>query len=162
MKSLNFDTKRMKQMVDRMSPKSANSKKSPSMNEMMNAMRSLVKEDFMQQQEPEMQARQLGDSELNIEKDKFENTFKNYNVAFEYEPLLIIGRAVIWGGTIDGQIQWIYKVSDEDNTSGVEMNFAPDFNPDEGDNKKIVNLIESYYNVFFKFWRENQLELDRQ
>lgn len=171
MKSLNFNTKRMKEIVDRMK-KSTPSKKSPTMSEMIGSMRRLLKEEIFQnpqtamqqsqQDVPATQARKLGDAELDIEKQKFENVFRNYNVAFEYEPLLVIGDAVIWGGTIDGQIQWIYKVSDEDNNSGVEMNFAPDFNPDEGDNKKIIDLIESYYSVFFKFWRENQLELDNQ
>jgi hypothetical protein len=152
MKEIKFNTKRIQEIASKIS-KSVPGKKTFTMSEMISRVRKYVNEEAFQ-------ARYLTASELDVEKEKFQNVFSNYNVSFEYEPFMIVNGGVIWGGTMDGQIQWVYKVTEDDQTSGVEMNFSPDFNPDEGDNKKIVDLIESYYHQFYKYWRDNELELD--
>jgi hypothetical protein len=139
MKNIEFNTERIQKLMGKVSEAA---KKDPTMNEMIARMKNYVNEQMAQ-------SRHLTDSELDVEKRKFENAFSNYNVS-----------GVFWSGVIDGQIQWVYMVTKDDSTSGVELNFAPDFNPDEGDNKKIVEIIQSYYNQFYKYWRENELELD--
>jgi hypothetical protein len=150
MKNIEFNTERIQKLMGKVSEAA---KKDPTMNEMIARMKNYVNEQMAQ-------SRHLTDSELDVEKRKFENAFSNYNVSFEYEPFSIVYDGVFWSGVIDGQIQWVYMVTKDDSTSGVELNFAPDFNPDEGDNKKIVEIIQSYYNQFYKYWRENELELD--
>jgi hypothetical protein len=152
MKKIVFNTKRIQEIANRITIPN-NGKKSISMNEMISRMRNHIAEQVVQN-------RHLTDSELDIEKKKFENTLANFNVVCEYEPFMIVNGGVIWGGTIDNQIQWVFKVTEDDQTSGVELNFSSDFNPDEGDNKRIVDTIQSYYNQFYKYWRDNELELD--
>ena len=64
---------------------------------------------------------------------------------------------VFWGGTIDGTIQFAYKVTPNEKTSGVEFNYLDDFTVDNEENDEIVKKIEDYYDVFFKYWRDNIL-----
>jgi hypothetical protein len=95
----------------------------------------------------------------NIEEEKFRNFFNDMNVSIKFIDLEVRDDLVFWGGTIDGVIQFIYKITPNEKTSGVEMNYLEDFSPDNPDNEEIVDRIETYYDTFYKYWRNNMLQL---
>lgn len=92
------------------------------------------------------------------EEKKFENFFDDLNVNIKFIDLEVYDDLVFWGGTIDGIIQFVYKVTPEEATSGVEFNYLDDFSPDNPQNEEIINKIEEYYNTFYKYWRDNVLQ----
>jgi len=92
------------------------------------------------------------------EEEKFRNYFRDMNVNIKFIDLEIRNDLVFWGGTIDGIIQFIYKVTPDERTSGVELNYLEDFSPDNPDNEEIIKKIESYYDMFYKYWSNNVLQ----
>ena len=54
-----------------------------------------------------------------IEEEKFRNFFSDLNVSIKLIDLEVYNNLVFWGGTIDGVIQFIYKVTPDESTSGV-------------------------------------------
>lgn len=92
------------------------------------------------------------------EEEKFRNFFNDMNVSIKFIELDIFNNLVFWGGTIDGVIQFVYKVTPTEDTSGVEFNYLEDFSPDNPENEEIVGRVESYYDNFYKYWRNNVLE----
>jgi len=93
-----------------------------------------------------------------IEEEKFRRFFDDMNVNTKFIDLEVYNNLVFWGGTIDGIIQFIYKVTPDEATSGVEFNYLEDFTPDNPDNEKITKKVESYYDSFYKYWRNNILQ----
>ena len=92
------------------------------------------------------------------EEKKFLNFFNDINVSVKFIDLEVNNNLVFWGGTVNGIIQFIYKVTPDEATSGVEFNYLDDFSPDNPDNDMIVKMIESYYDTFYKYWRNNMLQ----
>lgn len=91
------------------------------------------------------------------EEEKFLKFFNDLNVSIKFSELVIYDNLIFWGGTIDGIIQFIYKVTPDEATSGVEFNYLEDFTPDNPENDEIIGRIESYYDTFYKYWRNNIL-----
>lgn len=94
----------------------------------------------------------------NAEEEKIRNFFNDLNVSIKMIDLEIYDNLVFWGGTIDGVIQFVYKVTPDDSNSGVEFNYLKDFSPDNPENDEIVNRVESYYDTFYKYWRNNIID----
>lgn len=92
------------------------------------------------------------------EEKKLLNNFKDINVNIRFIDLEVNDDYVFWGGTVDGIIQFIYKVTPEDATSGVEFNYLDDFSPDNPENEDIINRIKGYYDSFYKYWQSNLLQ----
>ena len=92
-----------------------------------------------------------------IEESKINKYFDDLKVIIDFIPLEIYDDLVFWGGTVDGTIQFAYKVTPNEKTSGVEFNYLDDFQVDNEDNDEIVKRIEDYYDIFFKYWRDNIL-----
>jgi len=92
------------------------------------------------------------------EEEKFTDFFRDMNVSIKFIDLEIYDNLVFWGGTVDGVIQFVYKVTPDEKTSGVEFNYLEDFSPDNPENDEIVGRIESYYDNFYKYWRNNMLQ----
>lgn len=92
------------------------------------------------------------------EERKFKNYFKDLEVIVDFIELEVFENGVFWGGTIDGIIQFVYKVTPNEKTSGYEIYYLEDFDKNNPDNEEIVNRIELYYNEFFKYWRDNLLQ----
>jgi hypothetical protein len=90
-----------------------------------------------------------------LEEEKFRNFFNDLNVSIKLIDLEVYDNLVFWGGTIDGVIQFVYKVTPDESTSGVEFNYLPDFSPDNPENEEITGRIESYFDNFYKYWRDN-------
>jgi len=93
-----------------------------------------------------------------IEEEKFRNFFNDMNVSIKFIDLEVFDDFVFWGGTVDGVIQFVYKVTNDEDTSGVEFNYLEDFSPDNPENEEITGRIESYFDTFYKYWRDNVLE----
>lgn len=92
------------------------------------------------------------------EEGKFKNFFNDMNVSIKFIELGVYDNLVFWGGTIDGVIQFVYKVTPNETTSGVEFNYLDDFTPDNPENEEIIGRIESYFDNFYKYWRDNVLQ----
>jgi len=90
-----------------------------------------------------------------MEEEKFRNFFTDLNVSIKLIDLEVYDNLVFWGGTIDGVIQFIYKVTPDESTSGVEFNYLEDFSPDNPENEEITGRIESYFDTFYRYWRDN-------
>jgi hypothetical protein len=94
----------------------------------------------------------------NREEQKFRQYFDDLNVTVEFIELKVFDDKVFWGGTVDGMIQFVYKVTPDEKSSGVEFNYLEDFSPDIPENDEVVKRIEAYYNSFYKYWRDNILQ----
>ena len=92
------------------------------------------------------------------EEEKFRNYFNDMNVDIKFIDLDVYENLIFWGGTIDGVIQFVYKVTPDEKSSGIEFNYLPDFTADNPDNDLIIKKIESYYDSFYKYWRNNVLQ----
>lgn len=92
------------------------------------------------------------------EEEKFRNYFNDMNVDIKFIDLDIYDNLIFWGGTIDGVIQFVYKVTPDEKTTGIEFNYLPDFTADNPDNDLIIKKIESYFDIFYKYWRNNVLQ----
>lgn len=92
--------------------------------------------------------------DIDREQHKMSEYFDNNNVTIEFEDLKLYPNGVIFGGDIDGQIQFVYKVTPEEKTSGIEVNYLDDFDPQDPENEEVVMKIESYYDIFYKYWRD--------
>ena len=95
-----------------------------------------------------------------MEEEKFRNFFNDMNVSIKLIDLEVYDDLVFWGGTIDGVIQFIYKVTPDESTSGVEFNYLEDFSPDNPENEEITGRVESYFDTFYKYWRDNVMTAD--
>jgi len=93
------------------------------------------------------------------EEKNFRNNVDDLNVVVDFNPLEVYDDFVFWGGTIDGIIQFVYKVTPDEDTSGVEFNYLEDFNPENEDNEEIIERIENYYDQFYKYWRNNIIQI---
>lgn len=92
------------------------------------------------------------------EEEKFMKNFQDMPVSIKFRELELYDSLVFWGGTIDGTIQFVYKVTPNKATSGVEFNYLDDFSPDNPDNEIIIDKIEKYYDSFAGYWRNNLLQ----
>jgi len=96
-------------------------------------------------------------SDQSIEEEKFRNFFNDMNVSIKLIDLGVYDNLIFWGGTIDGVIQFVYKVTPDESTSGVEFNYLEDFSPDNPENEEITGRVESYFDNFYRYWRDNVL-----
>lgn len=92
------------------------------------------------------------------EEEKLLNNFQDMNVHINFSDLIVTDDYVLWGGTINGVIQFAYSVTDDKSKNNVSFNYLEDFSPDNPENDQIVSRIESYYNEFFKYWNENLIQ----
>lgn len=92
------------------------------------------------------------------EEEKFLSNFRDINVNVKFIDLEVYDNLVFWGGTVDGIIQFVYKVTPDESTSNVEFNYLDDFSPDNPENDEIINRIEGYYDTFYKYWQNNMIQ----
>jgi len=108
---------------------------------------------------------QTGDKALNkktvydqtTEEEKFRNYFNDLNVNIRFIELEVYDNLIFWGGTINGVIQFIYKVTPNEKTT-PEFNYLEDFSPDNPENDEIIKRVEAYYESFFRYWKNNMLQ----
>ena len=85
-----------------------------------------------------------------IEEKKFRDYFNDLNVSVKFIDLEVYDNLIFWGGTVDGVIDFVFKVTPNENTSDVEFNYRKNFSPDNPENSKITDRIESYFNNFYR------------
>lgn len=88
------------------------------------------------------------------EEQKLHNFFDDMNVHIDADPIIVKDDKVFWSVVIDGVIQFIYKITGEDETSGVVFNYLRDGYENSEASKEIVERIKSYYDTFYKYWEE--------
>ena len=94
----------------------------------------------------------------NTEEKKFQDFFDDLMVTVNFEPLEVYDSGIFWGGTIDNQVQWVYKVTPDESTSGYDVDYLDTFDKSNPENDEIIRRIENYYGTFYKYWRDNMLE----
>ena len=92
------------------------------------------------------------------QEQQFRNAIKDFNVNVEFEPIDISDRSVLWNGTIDNQLQWSYLVTPDENKNGAKFNYSRNFDDSRPENSELVKRIDDYYNDFYKYWREGEIE----
>lgn len=131
-------------------------KKDLSMRDLLKITRTRkINEDVEEQQDSNKNKKTVYDQAN--EEEKFRNYFNDMNVDIKFVDLDVYDNLIFWGGTIDGVIQFVYKVTPDEKSSGIEFNYLPDFTADNPDNDLIIKKIESYYDTFYKYWRNNVL-----
>ena len=131
-------------------------KKDLTMRDMLKITRKLNEEIEVDDKKKAVNKKTAYDQE--IEEEKLRNFFDDMNVNIKFQDLQVYDNLVFWGGTVDGVIQFVYKVTPDERTSGVEFNYLEDFSPDNPDNDAIVSKLETYYDTFYKYWRDNVIQ----
>ncbi len=131
-------------------------KKDLTMRDMLKITRRLNEEVEVEDKKKALNKKTAYDQE--IEEEKLRNFFDDMNVNIKFQDLQVYDNLVFWGGTVDGVIQFVYKVTPDERTSGVEFNYLEDFSPDNPDNDAIVSKLETYYDTFYKYWRDNVIQ----
>ncbi len=144
--TVNNSSKRFEKLMGYTEKKSI---KEMSVREMIGVMRNL-NEDIMNSNKT------LTQSEIDREQEKMLNFFQDQNVDIKFEPLVVYDNGVFFGGTIDNQLLFTYSVT----TSKVEIKYLDGFDPADPDNDEIIKKVQAYYNDFYRFWRDNALQLD--
>ena len=94
-------------------------------------------------------------TDQNDEEQKFRDYFKDMSVNIRFIDLEVYNDFIFWGGTVNGIIQFAFKVTPDESTSGVEFNYLEDFSPDNPENEEVINRIESYFDNFYRYWVDN-------
>jgi hypothetical protein len=115
-----------------------------------------MKEEALASSEPV--EKQLTPAEQEAQQRSMQTYFDNDNINIRFEPILLYDSGVFWAGTIDGQLKFAYVVTPDESSSGVKIERSPDFDPNNEDNQKIEKKIIDYYDTFYDYWSENQLE----
>jgi hypothetical protein len=74
--------------------------------------------------------------------------FKN-TVSIEFKDFQVLDYGVIWGGIVNGVIQFVYVVTRDEITSRVEFNYLQGFSKDNPANDEIIEKLETYYETRF-------------
>lgn len=135
-------------------------KKDLSMRDMLKITRS-INEDVMadtEKKEEPVSKKTIYDEE--DVKERFINYFKDADltISAKFVPLEVYDSWVFWGGEIDGVMAFIYSVTPEESTSVYEIKPLEDFSPDAPKNELIAKLIETYYQTFKEYWRDNMIQ----
>jgi len=143
---------RIKGMLSKMGMDSHNNVvEGRSTQEMVKKMRKLSEEDVDANAHKDLKTKY----DQSEEEDKFRKNFEDLNVTVDFVPLKVYDDYIFWGGTIDGIIQFVYKVTPNEATSDVIFNYLEDFSVDNPDNDEIVKKVETYYDQFYQYWRDN-------
>ena len=93
------------------------------------------------------------------EEQKFKDSFPTgYDINVDFIELEVTDKYVFWGGTINGLIQFVYKVTPDESTSGVEFNYLEGYNEDDPKNDEIIKRVESYYDNFYEYWIDSVIQ----
>lgn len=120
------------------------------MREMLGRMRKLKEDDGMGE-------KTITPLDKKTELEKIQRNFDDLEVNVSIEDFEVYDNGVFLSGTIDDQITFTYSVSPTEEGSGVEWTASQDFDSNNKDNDEVIKRLESYYNEFYKYWRDNEL-----
>ena len=93
------------------------------------------------------------------EEQKFKDSFSaGYDINVDFIKLEVTDKYVFWGGTINGVLQFVYKVTPDENTNGVEFNPLEGYNEDDPKNDEIMKKVESYFDKFYEYWIDSVIQ----
>jgi len=134
------------------------SKKSLTMHDMLKITRTL-NEDIQGDEVEQKPVNKKTAQDQSNEEQKFKDSFPTgYDINVDFIELEVTDQYVFWGGTINGLIQFVYKVTPDENTSGVEFNYLEGFNEDDPKNDEIIKRVESYYDSFYEYWIDSVIQ----
>jgi len=122
----------------------------PSMRDLLKITRKL----YENVEDSEVKINKATPADQKREEELFNNAFSEYKMITEFQPLKVYDDYILWGGTINNSIQFMYKITPNEDLNNVVINYLKDFQPDDPDNKEIVDKLEKYYDEFFKRWGE--------
>lgn len=128
-------------------------KKDMTMRDMLGKMRK-VKDNPLKNLNEDVQPNMVTNIDKRDEENKMSHYFDQNNVTIKYNELNVYSNGVMLSGTIDNQIQFVYKVTPQEESSGVEINYLDAFDAQDKENEEVINKIESYYDIFYKYWRD--------
>lgn len=139
------------------------SKKELSVREMLKITRKLNEDVQPEVEEPEVDQEKPVNKKTTqdqaSEEQKFKDSFPTgYDINVDFIELEVTDKYVFWGGTINGLIQFVYKVTPDENTSGVEFNYLEGYNEDDPKNDEIIKRVESYYDSFYEYWIDSVIQ----
>lgn len=108
-----------------------------------------------------------------FDQDQEEEKFKSYinkdDAVIEFIDLEVYDNLVLWGGTINDNFKFFYRVTPNKDTSTFEFKYLDGFDPlgneaEESDEyvkeqMELFNAVRNYYDKFAKYWRENMEDL---
>jgi len=127
-------------------------KKDMTMRDMLGKMRKIDKP--IQSLNEDVQNDLTTNIDRKSEEQKMANYFEENNVTIEFGDFKVMGNGVILTGTIDAQIEFAYKVTPQEESSGIEVNYLEGFEPQDPENEVVIKKVESYYDIFYKYWRD--------
>ena len=93
------------------------------------------------------------------EEQKFKDSFSSINdINVDFIELEVTDEYVFWGGTINEVLQFVYKVTPDENTNGVEFNPLEGYNEDDPKNEEIMKKVESYFDKFYEYWIDSVIQ----
>lgn len=113
-----------------------------------------------EQEEPEKQDRvdkETPYDEKNME-DWFNDVFRDLDVIVKFDDLKVYNDLIFWGGTINGIIQFVFKVTENPDINGIELNYTDDVDIQNPKNNEIIERLEQFYKDFSKYWIENHFQ----
>lgn len=152
---MKFNVKRIKQIADRINPKTSINEKSKTDMSIRDSVRLMRKKQINEEIK-----NSLSNSEIEIEKNKFLNVFKDNNVTVQFKNFLFSKDGVFFSGTIDGIIQWAYRVTPDENSSGIDYEVIDGFDGNDPENADVLKKLESYYDTFYEYCRDNIINID--
>lgn len=132
----------------------ATNKKQMSMRDMLG----LVRNRNILKENNELGNKQASPLDQENEENKMRGYFKDNQIDIQFQPLEIYDNAVFWGGIIDGELGWVFKVTENDATSGFVPKFMGDYDKNDPENDMVIKKLETYYDDFYKYWRDNMIQ----
>lgn len=100
------------------------------------------------------------DKDRDVQLESIQNYFSDMQVNLVmFEKMIITEKEVVWGGVVDGMIKFTYSVTAKDSSSNVVFKYLDDFSQDNPENNEIIERLEAYYREFYKYWRENAINM---
>jgi hypothetical protein len=139
------------------------SKKDLTMRDMLKITRRLNEDVQPETDQPETPAskpvNKKSEQDQANEEQKFKDTFPiGYDINVDFIELEVTDEYVFWGGTINGVLQFVYKVTPDENTNGAEFNPLEGYNEDDPKNEEIMKRVESYFDSFYEYWIDSVIQ----
>lgn len=124
----------------------------PSMRDMLKKMRKLNEDN-------KIKSEKTTTIDLERERQKLQDNFDDLEVNTEIVDFEVYDEAVFLSGVIDDEITFTYTVSPSEDASGIEWTATDEYDTETPENQEVIERLESYYKEFYKYWRDNELQI---
>lgn len=123
------------------------------MREMLGKMRNIKEEDGSPSEKT------ITPLDKKREEEKIQKNFEDLQVNPTIEDFEVYDNGVFLSGSLDDSITFTFRVTPSETGSGVDWSATDDFDSENEENQKIIERLESYYDEFYKYWRNNELQI---